>query len=193
MSERENATHNGPKYLFWQREMSPGQLTRNNVILWATASCLSPPGCSTQALYWAGTRLGLRPIPTVWPKHARLLFRYLPAFVGIHAACADLDRWSQGGYVDFLVSLFSRSCVFFLFFVLPFFLWGEPRRYWHQDISTGWQLQGLDSITGNELCWEGTHTTLNSDMGDPGGLAWILRGWYVNKKVCFTSFHTMSL
>lgn len=84
-----------------------------------------PPGSSTQALYWAGTWLGPRPIPTVWPKHARLLFRYLPAFVGIHAACAVLDRWSQGGYVDFLVSLFSRSSVFSLFCPPSFFFYEE--------------------------------------------------------------------
>lgn len=47
----------------------PHSLPYNNVILWATVSCRPPllvPG-STHALYWAGTRPGLRPNPTVWP------------------------------------------------------------------------------------------------------------------------------
>lgn len=42
MQDRENATHTAPKYLVWLREMSTRQLPYNNVILWATASCLHP-------------------------------------------------------------------------------------------------------------------------------------------------------
>lgn len=42
MQDRENATHTAPKYLVWLREMSTTQLPYNNVILWATASCLHP-------------------------------------------------------------------------------------------------------------------------------------------------------
>lgn len=178
--------------------MSPRLSPYNNVILWTTASCLSPPGSSTQALYWAGTSAGLRPIPTVWVYYTRLLFLYFPAFVGVHS-CAFWIGKGQRGYVDFLVSFFSRSHVificrpplFFFFILMKTALQVLTAGYQHRSPITGLRINYRPWTAGRK----DADNTLKSDMDYLYGCAWqklwLNYSWMTNK-LWFISFSTMA-
>jgi len=132
--------------------MSPRQLPYNNVILWATASCLSPlVPVSTQAAILG--RDQTRP-----ETHSHCLIVIHPPSHSL-LSCLCWHPFSQCFWIgkareDMLTSLFL--CLAGAFFS------EEDSSSGHNTdtrISVGGQLQGLASITGQEQCLE------KSDMG----------------------------